>query len=313
MNRKILWFVYISSMALLIAAIVIIITKRKSPEERALEDYYHGIKLYNLKYYDEAIAKFKLAVHQDPDLVDAYYYIALSTEERSYEESAEDWENYLKIIEEKGTGSDEGWDEREIARTHLAWCYYEIGMSALEKEKALNNLNKFLKLADELEDMEERIEKAEERINRIKSDEWKEIDSVAIEYYNSANYYREMGEYEEAIKKYKLAIREEPDFIDAYYYLAMTLEEIFIEESIEVWKDYLELAENEYSPDDEEWNEVVAGREHLIWAYYNAGIEEENPEKAKEYLMQFITLAKRDEGWEENITIAEKRISEINK
>lgn len=311
MSRRSLWILYISSMAIIIASIVVILMKQKSPEERALEDYYHGIKLYNLKHYDEALAKFKLAIHLDPDLVDAYYYVALATEERSYEEAAGEWERYLEVIEEKGTGKDEGWDEKEIAKRHLAWCYYEVGMSSLEKGKAVDYLEKFLDVAGEMDEMEEMVSEAEERLEEIELGEWDEMNKAALEYYYSAIRYKEQDEFEEAVKKFRLAISEDPEFVDAYFQLAMVLEEISYEESIDAWEKYIEVASSEYKPGDEEYSDIDVAREHMIWSYFRAGMEEENPSKAREYLNDFIELAQSSEGWEENIEEATEKLEQL--
>jgi len=306
MSRRNLWVLYITSMVIIITCIVVILMKRKTPEERALEDYYHGMKLYNLRHYDEAIAKFKLAVRLDPDLVDAYYYIALATEERSYEESAGEWERYIEIIKEKGTGKDEGWNEEEVARSHLAWCYYEVGMSTLESEKSGEYLNKFLELAEDIEGMEDRVVEARERLEKIKSGEWGEMNEVALEYYYSGLRYMDEGEYEEAVKKFRLAIDEDPLMIDAQFYLAMTLEELSYEESIRAWERYIELASQRFKPGEEEWSDVEVAQEHLIWVYFKAGMDEKESKKAMNYLEKFIELAEKSEGWGEDIDKAKK-------
>ncbi|MGQ9706429.1 MAG: tetratricopeptide repeat protein [bacterium] len=167
MSRRTWWFLYAMAMGVLIIAIIYVLSQRKSPEERALEDYYHGIKLYDLKHYDEAIAKFKLAIMYDPHLVSAYYNLALALEERSYKEAADAWEKYLKVVE-KENAEKEAWDDVEVAKEHLAYCYYNLGMSAESSEEAIHYLEEYVSMAENMPSQERYVEVAKNYLKELK-------------------------------------------------------------------------------------------------------------------------------------------------
>lgn len=166
MSRTMWWMLYGLTMAVLITAIIMILVKRPSEEQRALEDYYHGNKLYELGHYDEAIAKYKLAIIYDPHLVKAYYNLALVLEERSYSEAAEAWEKYLEVVKKEGVEK-EAWDDIGVAREHLAYCYYNLGMEAESDREAREYLKRYIDMAEGMPGHEGFIADARERLSEL--------------------------------------------------------------------------------------------------------------------------------------------------
>jgi len=167
MSRRMWWTLYVMAMVVLVVAIVLVISKQKSPKERALEDYNHGVKLYDLHHYDEAIAQFKLAIMYNPHLVDAYYNLALALEERSFKEAADAWEKYLFVVK-KENAEKEAWDDVEVAKEHLAWCYYNLGMSAESGEEAKYYLEKYLSMAKNMPGQEKNLDDANRHLEELK-------------------------------------------------------------------------------------------------------------------------------------------------
>jgi len=167
MTRRMWWTLYVMTMAVLIIAIVIVISKQKSPEERALEDYNYGIKLYDLHHYDEAIAQFKLSIMYNPQLVDAYYNLALALEERSYKEAADAWKKYLDVVK-KENAEKEAWDDVEVAKEHLAYCYYNLGISAESGEEAKYYLEAYVSMAEGIPGQEQFLDNARKRLEELK-------------------------------------------------------------------------------------------------------------------------------------------------
>jgi len=159
------WFLFWTTFITLVIIILIVIFRSKSPQERALQDYYLANKLYDLKSYEEAVAEYRLAIRYDPTLLDAYYNLAICLEERSYEEAATAWEDYFSAVEEYGPGNkveeESEIDYDEIANEHLAYCYYMVGMSSeTPADRAIEYLRKY-------QDMQGKIVANEERSRKV--------------------------------------------------------------------------------------------------------------------------------------------------
>jgi len=186
MKRSQRWFLFWSTFITLVIIIVIVVMKSKSPEERALEDYYLANKLYDLKSYEEAIAEYRLAIHYDPTLIDAYFNLAICLEELNYEEAASAWEDYFSAVEKYGTEGkieETEWDETEVATEHLAYCYFMVGMGGdIPPNKAKGYLKKYLDMLDKILPNEEREKRARDKLAVLEGEKRpEEIEGTSVE------------------------------------------------------------------------------------------------------------------------------------
>jgi tetratricopeptide (TPR) repeat protein len=163
------WFLFWSTFITLVIIILIVIFKSKSPQERALQDYYLANKLYDLKSYEEAVAEYRLAIRYNPKLIDAYYNLAICLEETSYQEAATAWEDYFSAVEKYGPGNrveeDSEIDYDEVANEHLAYCYYMVGMNNdTPADTAIAYLHKYQEMQDKIVANEERSKKVADKL-----------------------------------------------------------------------------------------------------------------------------------------------------
>ncbi len=100
------WMYWTILLAVLVA-VVVVVAKRKSPEEVARQRLTWGDVALNAKDYDQAIAFYKTAINNDPTLWSAYFNLALAYEYVDDEKALAAWEKYLEVA--KDEPSQEEW------------------------------------------------------------------------------------------------------------------------------------------------------------------------------------------------------------
>jgi tetratricopeptide (TPR) repeat protein len=226
------------------AAIIIIVTifaKRESNEERARRKLVWGDTAMESGHYEEAIDFYEKAVELNPDLVQAYYNLALAYESVDRERAVELWAEYLVLAE--GNPSQSRWVEQ--AEEHLkrlrAEPLVEAGYAAMENGDfvtALSNFEEALTVDDTLLDA----------------------------HYRVAKIHTERGDYRAAAESYEKALELAPYSLKYRYELALVYEEYDRAKAIEAWEDFSERAEvveRTEGPKAIEKEKVIEGKEHL--------------------------------------------------
>ncbi len=203
---------------------------------------YQGANFPGRKLWSEAIELAQQAIAIDPDFVEAHYYLALMYQHTNwYFREAEQWNKYLSFIEKTSLTSPQ-------AKQNLAYAYYRLGYNSYQKgdlEQSLiyflNSIKEYPDLIDsnywaarvfyEADDLENSLfywrRVLELDPNYPRAQYFYDKVEASIKYGKEAYNWYEQGynEYERknygnAINSYREAIRLNPRFVDAYYWLA---------------------------------------------------------------------------------------------
>lgn len=209
--------------------------------EEAL-DTYQGANYPGRKLWAEAIEYAQKAVEIDPEFIEGHYYLALMYQYTDwYYREAEQWKKYLNLIEKTDLTSPQ-------VKQNLAYAYYRLGYNSYEKgdyEQCLiyflNSIKEYPDLIDsnywaarvfyETDDLENSLfywkRVLELDPDYPKAQYFYDKVQACIQYGKEAYNWYEQGynEYEKmnygrAIDAYREAIRLNPRFADAYYWLA---------------------------------------------------------------------------------------------
>jgi tetratricopeptide (TPR) repeat protein len=202
---------------------------------------YQGANYPGRKLWAEAIEYAEQAIAIDPDFVEAHYYLALMFQHTNwYYREAEQWNKYLSLIEKSDITSPQ-------VKQNLAHAYYRLGYNSYEKgdfEQSLiyflNSIKEYPDLIDsnywaarvfyETDDLENSLfywkRVLELDPNYPRAQYFHDKVEASLKYGKEAYNWYEQGynEYERmnygrAIDCYREAIRLNPRFADAYYWL----------------------------------------------------------------------------------------------
>lgn len=237
--------------------------KAISKMEEALK-VYGGVNYPNKKLWVEAIDYGERAIEVDPNFVEAHYYLAQIYQYTNwYYREAREWGEYIELIQKKKVISME-------AKQKLAFAYYRLGYSAYQREDYDICISYLQKAVEVNPTMAEayywlgRVFYEEDRVNDSLSS-WKKVleldpyypraqyffnkvkDSIkygkkAYEHYESGYNLYEQRLFEKAIYEYRQAVRYNPDFSSAYYWLGrIYYERGNYQEAANNWKEVLRL------------------------------------------------------------------------
>ncbi|NIT36233.1 MAG: tetratricopeptide repeat protein [candidate division Zixibacteria bacterium] len=94
------WMYWTILLAVLVA-VVVVVAKRKSPEEIARQRLTWGDEAFKGKDYEQAIAFYKTAINNDPTLWSAYFNLALAYEYVDDGKALAAWEKYLEVAKDE--------------------------------------------------------------------------------------------------------------------------------------------------------------------------------------------------------------------
>ena len=202
---------------------------------------YQGANYPGRKLWTEAIELAEEAIAIDPDFVEAHYYLALMFQYTDwYYREAEQWNRYLSLIERTDLSSPQ-------VKQNLAHAYYRLGYNSYEHGDYDQSLIYFLNSVKEYPDYIDsnywaarvfyEIDDLENSLyywNRVleldrfypRAQYFHDKVEASLKYGKEAYNWYEQGynEYEKrnysrAIDSYRQAVRLNPKFIDAYYWL----------------------------------------------------------------------------------------------
>lgn len=202
---------------------------------------YQGANYPGRKLWTEAIELAEQAIAIDPDFVEAHYYLALMFQHTNwYFREAEQWNRYLSLIEKTDITSPQ-------VKQNLAHAYYRLGYNSYENgdyEQSLiyflNSIREYPDLIDsnywaarvfyEADDLENSLyywrRVLELDYHYPKAQYFYDKVEASLKYGKEAYNWYEQGynEYEKknysrAIDSYRQAVRLNPKFVDAYYWL----------------------------------------------------------------------------------------------
>lgn len=202
---------------------------------------YQGANYPGRKLWTEAIELAEQAIAIDPDFVEAHYYLALMFQHTNwYFREAEQWNTYLSLIEKTDITSPQ-------VKQNLAHAYYRLGYNSYENgdyEQSLiyflNSIREYPDLIDsnywaarvfyEADDLENSLyywrRVLELDYHYPKAQYFYDKVEASLKYGKEAYNWYEQGynEYEKknysrAIDSYRQAVRLNPKFADAYYWL----------------------------------------------------------------------------------------------
>jgi len=209
--------------------------------EEAL-DAYQGANYPGRKLWTEAIDYAQQALEIDPDFIEANYYLALMYQHTDwYYREAEQWTKYLELIESTDLTSPQVTQNLAHAYYRLGYNYYQRGDYEQSLIYFLNSIKEYPDLIDsnywaarvfyETDDLEnslyywDRVLNLDQNYPRAQYfyDKVQASIDFGKEAYNwyeqGYNEYEKMN-YGRAINSYREAIRLNPRFPDAYYWLA---------------------------------------------------------------------------------------------
>ncbi len=211
-------YLIIITLIFMIAAVVYILVKRKSPEDFAAERMRWASAAMDNADYDAAIALYEEALRKDEDLLEARYNLALAYEEVDRDEAIIAWEDYLKRSE--GDPSQRQW--REQAELHLRRLKIEPLMEKAAKLAAQGKTEKAIEKYKEVLALDDQILDAQLSVARL---------------------YGELEDYEKAAAAYEEALLIAPYSLKIRYEAATIYEKIDREKAIEHWEEFVERAD----------------------------------------------------------------------
>lgn len=202
---------------------------------------YQGANYPGRKLWTEAIELAEQAIAIDPDFVEAHYYLALMFQHTNwYFREAEQWNTYLSLIEKTDITSPQ-------VKQNLAHAYYRLGYNSYENgdyEQSLiyflNSIREYPDLIDsnywaarvfyEADDLENSLyywrRVLELDYHYPKAQYFYDKVEASLKYGKEAYNWYEQGyneyenkNYSRAIDSYRQAVRLNPKFVDAYYWL----------------------------------------------------------------------------------------------
>jgi len=202
---------------------------------------YQGANYPGRKLWAEAIELAEEAIAIDPDFVEAHYYLALMFQHTNwYYREAEQWNRYLSLIERTDLSSPQ-------VKQNLAHAYYRLGYNSYEDGDYdqsliyfLNSIKEYPDYIDsnywaarvfyEIDDLENSLYYWDRvlELDRFypRAQYFHDKVEASLKYGKEAYSWYEQGynEYEKrnysrAIDSYRQAVRLNPKFIDAYYWL----------------------------------------------------------------------------------------------
>ncbi|HOF03551.1 MAG TPA: tetratricopeptide repeat protein [Atribacterota bacterium] len=202
---------------------------------------YQGANYPGRKLWTEAIELAEQAIAIDPDFVEAHYYLALMFQHTNwFYREAEQWNTYLSLIEKTDITSPQ-------VKQNLAHAYYRLGYNSYENGDYEQSLIYFLNSIREYPDLiasnywaARVFYEADDLGNSLyywrrvleldyhypKAQYFYDKVEASLKYGKEAYNWYEQGynEYEKknysrAIDSYRQAVRLNPKFVDAYYWL----------------------------------------------------------------------------------------------
>lgn len=225
---------------------------------------YEGVDYPNKPLWAEAIEFGEKAIKADPNYIEGHYYLAQIYQYTNwYFKEAREWDKYIELIKENKAIFPQVEDK-------LAYAYYRLGYSAYQREEydiCINYLEEAVKVdmemieshywlgrvfyeIGELNDsysswrrvleIDAQYPKAEYFLNKVEKS--MQYGKVAYEFYEAGYNLYEQKLYENAIYKYRQAVRSNNNFSDAYYWLGRIHFELGnYQEAVNNWKEVLRL------------------------------------------------------------------------
>ncbi len=225
---------------------------------------YQGANYPSKELWAQAIEYGEKAVEADPHFIEAHYYLARIYQYTNwYYREAKEWEKYIELIQEKKVISPE-------AQKDLAYAYYRLGYSAYQREEydeCIQYLQQSIKISPTMIESHYwlgRVFYEKDRLNDALIS-WRKVLEIdpyypraeyfyekvknsltygkeAYAYYEEGYNLYEQRLYEEAISKYRQAIRLNPHFAQAYYWLGrIYFERGNFQEAANNWQEVLRL------------------------------------------------------------------------
>jgi tetratricopeptide (TPR) repeat protein len=225
---------------------------------------YQGVNYPNKELWVEAIDYAEKAIEADPNFVEAHYRLAQIYQYTNwYYREAREWARYIELIQKKEVISPE-------AEQKLSFAYYRLGYAAYQREDyddCILHLQKAVEASPEMTEAHywlARVFYEKGRLNDSLSSWQKvlEIDpyypraqyfyakvensikygKVAYSHYEAGYNLYEQRLFEEAIYEYRQAVRSNPNFSSAYYWLGrIYYERGNYQEAVSNWKQVLRL------------------------------------------------------------------------
>ncbi len=225
---------------------------------------YQGANYPSRELWVEAIDYGEKAVEADPDFIEAHYQLAQIYQYTNwYYREAREWERYIELIQKKEVISPE-------AKQKLSFAYYRLGYAAYQKEDydgCILYLQKAVEVNPEMTEAYHwlaRVSYEKGRLNDSLSS-WQKVLEVdplspraqyfytkaenSIKYGKEAYSHYEAGYnlyeqrlFEEAIYQYRQAVKANPSFSLAYYWLGrIYYERGNYQQAVSNWKEVLRL------------------------------------------------------------------------
>jgi len=225
---------------------------------------YQGVNYPNKELWVEAIDYAEKAIQADPDFIEAHYYLAQIYQYTNwYYREAMEWGRYIELIQKKEVISQE-------AEQKLTFAYYRLGYAAYQREDyddCIQYLQKALEIDPKMIEAHYWLGRVFYEIGRLNNSlfSWQkalELDPYypraqyfyakvenSIKYGKEAYSHYEAGYnlyeqrlFEEAIYQYRQAVRSNPNFSLAYYWLGrIYFERGNYQEAASNWKEVLRL------------------------------------------------------------------------
>jgi len=225
---------------------------------------YQGVNYPSKELWVEAIDYAEKAIEADPDFVEAHYRLAQIYQYTNwYYREAREWGRYIELIQKKEVISPE-------AEQKLSFAYYRLGYAAYQRvdyDGCILYLQKAVEASPEMTEAHywlARVFYEKGRLNDSLSSWQKvlEIDpyypraqyfyakvensikygKVAYSHYEAGYNLYEQRLFEEAIYEYRQAVRSNPNFSSAYYWLGrIYYERGNYQEAVSNWKQVLRL------------------------------------------------------------------------
>ncbi len=229
--------------------------------EEAIETY-QGANYPGKELWSQAIEFGEKAIEIDPDFIEAHYYLARIYQYTNwYYREAREWEKYIELIQKRKVISPE-------AQKDLAFAYYRLGYAAYQREdyeQCIQYLQRSVQMDSAMIEAYYwlgRVFYEKDRLNDALIS-WRKVLEIdphypkaeyfyekvensllygkeAYAYYEEGYKLYEQGLYEEAIFRYRQAIRLNPDFTQAYYWLGrIYFERGNFQEAADNWREVL--------------------------------------------------------------------------